>query len=532
MRQIGLIALVLLVAACTVNYTEQHSERRTVRDDRSATVERQQPHREPEQRPIRQTRPEPEPEPALQPQPEPRSRPQPQLEPRRADSPVSYRVSADPDFKWTGFMASIWYPDLDQCGDALISAGAIGDRITALSLQRAVKEEFKRKSNWPTDSIADAGMTAMIYYNISEDRPEPPRITPIVLETIEEERVNVSVSKSAGASFVSSGGWQAVYSESGVEVEIVRTRRETRTEYPEFRMREPLQGYHVNIAIEVYYLTGEGRRKQIGAPAMCGMAYFHAARLPDDDRLTQLSRTLVERMHGDGWRQSSKPRADETRLKVAYRAAADGDFRWNGHMASVYFPDYMQFGEELTELGAISDRIIGMNLQRAAQEQFRSDSHWRAETIEDAGLLAMIYYTVEKNAPAPPRIVPVEIVVTDEEKIELRANRSYESTNVSHAGWQHMFEETGVKVTSEKRTTTTERREEVVYTCGEDQPEGFHVSIAIEVYYLTGDGRRKRQGKSAQLGMAYWFSPRYPSDGKLAETTQELIKRMHKEAWK
>jgi hypothetical protein len=441
-------------------------------------------------------------------------------------------VAADPDFRWSGYMASIWYPDLDQCGEALISAGAIGDRITAMNLQRAVKEEFRRKSNWPADDIRDAGMTAMIYYSISEDRPEPPRIPPIVIETVEEERVTISVSESSGASFVSAGGWQAVYSESGTEVEIVRKRTETRTEHVEFRTAQPLKGYHVNVAIEVYYLTGDGRRKQIGAPAMCGMAYYHAVTMPSDRQLSLIARTLVERMHGDGWRQSSKPRPDEARLKVAYRAAADGDFRWNGHMASVYFPDYMEFGEELTDLGAISDRIIGMNLQRAAQEQFHTNSHWRAEKIEDAGLLAMIYYTVEKNAPAPPRIVPVEIVVTEEETIELRANRAHESTSVSQAGWQRLFEEAGTKVTMERRATTTERREEIVYLSDEGQPEGFHVSIAIEVYYLTGDGRRKRQGKTAQLGMAYWFSPKYPSDGKLTEATQELIKRMHKEAWK
>jgi hypothetical protein len=265
---------------------------------------------------------------------------------------------------------------------------------------------------------------------------------------------------------------------------------------------------------------------------MCGMAYYHAVSMPSDSRLAIVARTLVERMHNDGWRQASKPRADESRLKVAYRAAADAEFKWNGHMASMYYPDYMEVGNELADLGAIGDRIIGMNLQRAAQTQFQSNSHWRADKLEDAGLMAMIYYTIEKNAPAPPRIVPVEIVVTREEKIELRANTSYESTNVSHAGWQRMFEEAGVKVTSEKRTTTTERREEVVYTSDEGQPEGFHVSVAIEVYYLTGEGRRKRPGKSAQLGMAYWFSPKYPSDGKLSEVTQELIKQMGSEARK
>jgi hypothetical protein len=451
---------------------------------------------------------------------------------KQAYSAVPYRVAADPEFKWTGFMASIWYPDLDDCGEALINAGAIGDRITAMNLQNAIKAAFKSKSNWPADDIRDAGLTAMVYYSISEDRPAPPRVTPIVIETVTEERVKVKVDEKFTQSYASSAGWQSVFAESGVEVEVVRKRTETRTRYPEYRVRNDLRGYHINMVVEAYYLTGDGRRKQVGAPAMTGMAYFHAALIPDDKKLTETATALVQKMHGDTWKQSSKPRADENKLKVAYRVAADSEFKWNGNIASMWYPDYNRVGEELADLGAISDRIIAMNLQRTAQDQFKSNSHWRADKIEDAGLMAMIYFTVEQNAPAPPRIVPVEVTVIEEERVEYKANKSFESSNVSRAGWEHMFQEAGVKVTAEKKTTTTEKREEVIYTCDDKQPQGFHVSIAVEVYYLTGEGKRKKAGKSAQLGMAYWFTEKYPSDGKLSEVTKELITRMGKEARK
>ncbi|MBX3459049.1 MAG: hypothetical protein KF696_03655 [Planctomycetes bacterium] len=445
---------------------------------------------------------------------------------------VSYRVAADPDFKWNGHMASIWYPDLGECGEALVSANAIGDKITALKLQTTVKAEFKRKANWPTDKISDAGMTAMIYYSVTEDRPEPPRIAPIVIETVEEERVKVKVSEKSGSSMVSAGGWQAAFAEAGVEVEIVNRRTETRVEYPEYKVRGELKGWHVNIAIEAYYLTGEGRRKKVGAPAMTGMAYYHAEKAPGDERMAEVAGTLVQKMHSDGWNQSSKGRTDEEKLKVVYRTAADADYKWNGHMASILYPDYGECGNELSDLGAISDRIIAMNLQRAAQAQFKSNSNWPTKEPDEAGLIAMIYYTIEQDAPAPPRIVPVEVTITEEEKVTYKAHSSYESETVSHSGWQRMFSEAGVKVTAEKKKTTTEKREEVIYTCDEAQPRGFHVSVAIEVYYFKGEGKCRRVGKSALLGMAYWFSPKYPSDGKLSEVTTELVKRMGKEGRK
>jgi hypothetical protein len=447
-------------------------------------------------------------------------------------TPTAYRVAADPEFKWTGFMASIWYPDLDDCGDALIRAGAIGDRIGAMNLQNAIKAEFKSKSNWPADDIEDAGLTAMVYYSVTPDRPVPPRVAPIVIQTVNEKRVKVKVDDKFTQSYVSTAGWQSVFAESGMEIEVVNKRTEKRVQYPEFRTRRELLGYHVNLVIEVYYLTGEGRRKQVGAPAMTGMAYFYSPSAVQDDELKQTATTLVQRMHGDTWKQSSKPRADENKLKVAYRVAADSEFKWNGFMASMWYPDYNSVGEELADLGAISDRIIAMNLQRTAQDQFKSNSHWRADDIEDAGLMAMIYFTVEQNAPAPPRIVPVEVTVIEEERVEYKANKSFESSNVSRAGWERMFQEAGVKVTAEKKTTTTEKREEVIYTCDEKQPQGLHVSIAVEVYYLTGEGKRKKAGKSAQLGMAYWFTEKYPSDGKLSEVTKELITRMGKEGRK
>ncbi len=491
-----------------------------VREDPPREVER--PKRDPVREPPRELPPREVERPRKDP---PRERPAAQSYGR-----TSSRVAADPEFRWTGFMASIWYPDLDDCGEDLISAGAIGDRITAMNLQNAIKAEFKRKSNWPADDIEDAGLTAMIYYSITEDRPAPPRVAPIVIETITEERVRVRVDDKFSRSMASAGSWQAVYAESGVEVEVVNKRTETRTRYPEYRVKNDLRGYHVNIVIEAYYLTGEGRRKKVGAPAMTGMAYFHAALMPDDKKLSDTATELVQKMHGDTWQQSSKARADENKLKVAYRVAADPEFKWNGFMASMWYPDYNNVGEELTDLGAISDRIIAMNLQRTAQDQFKSNSHWRADDIEDAGLMAMIYYTIEQNAPAPPRIVPVEVTVVEEERVEYKANTKFESSSVSRAGWERMFEEAGVKVTSEKRTTTTEKREEVIYTCDDKQPKGFHVSVAIEVYYLTGEGKRKKAGKSAQLGMAYWFTEKYPSDGKLSEVTKELITRMGKEA--
>lgn len=451
---------------------------------------------------------------------------------RQAASKVSYRVAADPDFKWNGHMASIWYPDLGQCGEALVSANAIGDKITALKLQTTVKGEFKRKANWPTDDLEDAGLTAMIYYSVTEDRPSPPRIAPITIETVEEDRVKVKVSEKSGVSGVSAGGWQAAFAEAGVEVEIVNKRTETRVEYPEYKVRGELKGWHVNIAIEAYYLTGEGRRKSVGAPAMTGMAYYHAEKAPSDERMAEVAAELVKKMHSDGWNQTSKPRGDEEKLKVVYRTAADADYKWNGHMASILYPDYAQCGHELSDLGAISDRIIAMNLQRAAQAQFQRNSNWPTKEPDDAGLIAMIYYTIEQDAPAPPRIVPVEVTITEEEKVTYKAHSAYESETVSHSGWQRMFSEAGVKVTSEKKKTTTEKREEVIYTCDADQPRGYHVSVAIEVYYFKGEGKRRRVGKSALLGMAYWFSPEYPSDGKLSAVTTELVERMGKEGRK
>lgn len=441
---------------------------------------------------------------------------------------VVYRVAADEDFTWSGRMENIWYPDLNDCGEALKGAGAIGDRLLALKLQTAMKEEFKRQSNWPADSIQDAGLAAFAYFSISEDRPEPPRIPPVVIETVEEERVRVKIKEGGAGTLVTPGGWQSAYAEAGVDVEIVNRRTE-RVEYPEYRVKGELKGWHVNLAVEVYHLKEARNRKELGAAAMTGMAYMYCNETPSDDVMAATTKKMIEKMHSDSWRQSSKPRDDEQKLKVAYRAAADSEWVWDGGMESIFWPDYGRCGRELSDLGALSDRVVAMNLQRAARQQFKDQSNWPTQDPHEAGLIAMIYYTVEQDAPAPPIVIPVEVTVVEEQKVQLKVLQRAETTSVSHDGWQRLFSEAGVKVSVEKRKSTTEKREEVVYKCDESQPRGFHVSVAIEVYYMKGEGKKRRAGKVALMGMAYWFSPRYPSDGKFVEVTQELVMRMDAE---
>lgn len=227
----------------------------------------------------------------------------------RDDGDVVMRVATDSEFIWEGHIEEIYYPDYGAAGAQLAKAGAIGDKITAMNLEKAIKAQFKWNHNWPAEKVEDAKLMAMIYYNVEDKRPAPPAIVPVdISTTTTSTSTSVKLSMGYEHSMISADGWETLFAEAGVEVEVSEsttstTTTTTATPRPTYQVRGRPEGYHCTLAIEVYYLEGEGKNKTLGRAAMVGMAYFCSKRRPNDEKLKQVACDLVDKLHKDAWNQ-------------------------------------------------------------------------------------------------------------------------------------------------------------------------------------------------------------------------------------
>jgi len=208
---------------------------------------------------------------------------------------------------------------------------------------------------------------------------------------------------------------------------------------------------------------------------------------------------------------------------VIYQVAADRNWGWDGFIESIYYPDYSELGDELVNSGAISNRIMGQAVQGAVIRQFQDEyMNWAADGVDEAGLLAMVYVTVEREAPKPPVIRPVTMTSTT----SFSVSTSAAATMVGASAWESMFASAGVGVTINAETSHTHTYWEESYYEAPPEYRGYHSTIAIEVYYLENKGAYKETGKSALAGMAYFYSEQAPSQARLEAVARVLVDRL------
>jgi hypothetical protein len=222
--------------------------------------------------------------------------------------------------------------------------------------------------------------------------------------------------------------------------------------------------------------------------------------------------------------------------EVAYEVYADRDWIWEGFIEEIYYPDYDELGGELTDAGCISDSITGRNVVGAVMDHFEEQhGNWAADSVEDAGLLAMVYVNVERNRPRPPVIRPVTAHYSGG-RVQWSLKADVGVTQVGGAGWEHLFATAGVSVSVSAQATASGWVDadagylEPGYYETPPEYRGWHTTIAIEVYYLADEGEYKQTGRSAMAGMAYLYSETKPGHNRLESIARVLVDRMQAKA--
>jgi len=220
---------------------------------------------------------------------------------------------------------------------------------------------------------------------------------------------------------------------------------------------------------------------------------------------------------------------ESEKLGVVMRVASDANFIWDGHLEEIYFPDYGSFGGKLVDAGAIGDLITAMNIHRSVADAFKARGNWATEDVGRAKLMAMLYYTVEEDAPVPPVVMPVESVTVTQTEKRFKVKSEYAHSMVSRRGWESLFTQAGVEVEVVEKSQTTTTNHAPVYVV-QGEPKGYHGTLAIEVYYAEGKDGVLTMGRPAMAGMAYFYMEKMPSDENLKQVAGDLVLRMHDDA--